>query len=215
MLSERKCGCVFNHNGNYTRDVHKVRFPFASKPFVAWRGCVYVIVVTSHDAFSTGTSRVFRVASVQRLKVEALIPAPTNCEMHSVMKFLNAQSTATDTRTQSKAHGVSIDISAAVPWWRRWVSGPDHHRWWNVGGTHYPKTQAAVNALSQSIFLQDEIQTDIVGAESDAHRLRLVSIPGRRLLRHRDASWSHRITNVSFPKVNTLEITQHSLYLFQ
>ena len=38
---------------------------------------------------------------------------------------------ATDTRTQSKAHGVSIDISAVVPWWWWQVSGPDHHRWWN------------------------------------------------------------------------------------
>ena len=54
---------------------------------------------------------------------------------------------ATDTRTQSKVHGVSIDISAVVPWWRRQITGLDHHRWWNVGCTHYPRNQAAVNDL--------------------------------------------------------------------
>ena len=66
--------------------------------------------------------------------------------------------------------GVSINISAVVPWWQWWVCGPDHHRWWNVGCTHYPRNQAAVNPLvSQWISLQDKIQADIVGAESDVH----------------------------------------------
>ena len=46
--------------------------------------------------------------------MEALIPAPADCEVQSVIKFLNSQGIATDTRIQSKAHGVSIDISAAV-----------------------------------------------------------------------------------------------------
>ena len=36
--------------------------------------------------------------------------------------------------------------------------------------THYPRNQAAVNALtSQWISLQDEIQVDYAGAESDMH----------------------------------------------
>ena len=66
---------------------------------------------------------------------------------------------ATDIRTQRKAHGVSIDISVPVPWWRRRVSRSDHHRWCHVDCAHYPRNQAAVNALaSQWIFLQDEIQ---------------------------------------------------------
>ena len=51
-------------------------------------------VMTSHDACTSGTSRVLTVASLQRLKIEALIPAPANCKMQSVIKFLHAQSIA-------------------------------------------------------------------------------------------------------------------------
>ena len=43
---------------------------------------------------SSGTSLVLRVASLQRLKMDALIPAPADCEVRSVIKFLNAQSIA-------------------------------------------------------------------------------------------------------------------------
>ena len=50
--------------------------------------------MTSLDACTRGTSRVLTVASLQRLKTEALIPAPADCEVQSVTKFLNAQSTA-------------------------------------------------------------------------------------------------------------------------
>ena len=53
--------------------------------------------------------------------------------------------------------------SVAVPWWQR-VSGSDHHRWWNVGCTHYPGNQAAINAMaSQWISLQDEIRANFFG----------------------------------------------------
>ena len=38
-------------------------------------------VTTSHDASTTWTSRVLTVASLQRLKMEALIPAPADCEV--------------------------------------------------------------------------------------------------------------------------------------
>ena len=45
--------------------------------------------MTSHDAWTSGTYRVLTVASLQRLKVEALIPDPADCEVWSVIKFLN------------------------------------------------------------------------------------------------------------------------------
>ena len=48
----------------------------------------------SHDACTSGTSRVLTVASLQRLKMEALIRAPADCEVLSVIKFFNAQSIA-------------------------------------------------------------------------------------------------------------------------
>ena len=51
-------------------------------------------VKTSHDACTSGTSRVLTVASLQRLKMKALIPAPSDCEVWSVIKFLNTQNIA-------------------------------------------------------------------------------------------------------------------------
>ena len=48
--------------------------------------------MTSHDACTSGTSRVLTVASLQRLKMEAVIPAPSDCGLRSVIEFLNAQS---------------------------------------------------------------------------------------------------------------------------
>ena len=46
------------------------------------------------DASTSGTSRVLTVASLQRLKMEGLIPAPAGCEVWSVIKFLNSESIA-------------------------------------------------------------------------------------------------------------------------
>ena len=51
--------------------------------------------MTSNDACSSETSRVLKVESLQRFKMEALIPTPADCEMQSVVKFLKAQSIAT------------------------------------------------------------------------------------------------------------------------
>ena len=48
----------------------------------------------SHDAYTSGTSLVLKVASLQRLKTETRIPTLPDCEMRSVIKFLNAQSIA-------------------------------------------------------------------------------------------------------------------------
>ena len=47
-------------------------------------------VMTSDDACTSGTSLVFTVTSLQRLKTEALIPAPADYEVRSVIKFLIA-----------------------------------------------------------------------------------------------------------------------------
>ena len=48
--------------------------------------------MTLHDACSSGTFRVLTVASLQQLKMEVLIPEPADCEVWSVITFLNAQS---------------------------------------------------------------------------------------------------------------------------
>ena len=51
-------------------------------------------VMTPHCACTSVTSRVLTVTSLQRFKVEALIPAPADGDVRSVMKFLNAGSIA-------------------------------------------------------------------------------------------------------------------------
>ena len=46
--------------------------------------------MASHDACTSRTSQVLTGASLQQLKMEALIPAPADCEVKYVIKFLNA-----------------------------------------------------------------------------------------------------------------------------
>ena len=82
-------------------------------------------VMTSHDACTSGTSRVLTVAWLQRLKMEALIPAPGDCEVESVIKFLNAQSIAPieihRQLCQVYGHiwlnGQHISCSSSAGWW--------------------------------------------------------------------------------------------------
>ena len=52
-------------------------------------------VMTSHDACTSGTSRLLTVPSLQQLKMEALIPAPTDCEVRSKFIVSCARSMAT------------------------------------------------------------------------------------------------------------------------
>ena len=61
--------------------------------------------MTSHDACTSGTSRVLTVASLQRLKIEAPTAVPTDCEreVQSMITFLNAQ------------HNPDRHLSSAVP----------------------------------------------------------------------------------------------------
>ena len=49
-------------------------------------------VMASHDACTSGTSQVLTLVSLQRFKMEALIPVATDCEVWSVIKIFNAQS---------------------------------------------------------------------------------------------------------------------------
>ena len=58
------------------------------------RLCVRDRVMTSHDVCTSGTSRVLTAPSLQRLKMELLIPAPADCEVGPVIQFLNAHSIA-------------------------------------------------------------------------------------------------------------------------
>ena len=71
-------GCSGNQAGQHTAS--------STRPHVCDR------VMMSHDACTSGTSTVLTVTSLERLKMEALIPAPADCEVRSIIKCLNAQS---------------------------------------------------------------------------------------------------------------------------
>ena len=49
-------------------------------------------VMTSHEACISGIFRVLTVAFVATVVDETLIPVPTDCEVRSLIKFLNAGS---------------------------------------------------------------------------------------------------------------------------
>ncbi|KAJ4443640.1 hypothetical protein ANN_05314 [Periplaneta americana] len=51
-------------------------------------------VMSWHGTCTSGTSRVLSVASLHWLKMDAPIPAPAECEVWSIIKFLNAQGIA-------------------------------------------------------------------------------------------------------------------------
>ena len=77
--------------------------------------------IMSHDTYTSENSRVLTVASLQGLKMEALIPAPADYEMLSVIKFLNAQSIASiEIHRQLcqvySLHGSTVNTSPAGVW---------------------------------------------------------------------------------------------------
>ena len=80
-----------------TRGIHKVSFPLIPQllnHLLREATGVRDREMKSLDACTSGTSRVLTVVSLQRLKMEALIPPPADREVRPVIKFLNAQSIA-------------------------------------------------------------------------------------------------------------------------
>ena len=55
--------------------------PTASEPFIALSDCMYVHNRVIDDACASETSIVLTAASLQYFKMEALIPAPADCEV--------------------------------------------------------------------------------------------------------------------------------------
>ena len=82
-----------------------------------------------HEACTTGTSLGLTVASLQRLKMQALISAPADCEVRSVMKFLNAQSIALIEihRQLCQVYGPNVMSKQMVHrWCRQFTAGQQH-----------------------------------------------------------------------------------------
>jgi hypothetical protein len=132
--------------------------PTASKPYIARSDC----------ACTNGTSCVLTVAALQLLKMEALIPAPADCEVRSVIKFLNAQSIAF-TITELSSH---FPLLVA----RNWHGAP----------------------------VVKEIVSP-VGAEATDTRTQWFQSQAVDFYDRVYRSWSHGMTNVSFPVANMLK----------
>ena len=78
-------------------------------------------VLTSHDACTSGISWVLTEASLQQLKLEALIPAPVDCQSRSLIKFLNAQSIL-----QIENHRQLFQVYEPNVWASRWCVDGAH-----------------------------------------------------------------------------------------
>ena len=135
---------------------------------------------TSHDACTSGTSRVLTVASLQRLKMDVLIPASADCDMRSVIVFDCTEHSA-DRNSSSAArsmatHGSAVNTSPAGV---------------RLGGVSHPPYSPKFAPSDFHIFLHlKEIPVRSATAFSKWQKggdecQTVVPIPDGRLLRHR------------------------------
>ena len=75
--------------------------------------CFYAALVMTYDACTSENSRALTVASLQRLKMETVIPAPADCQVRPVIKFSNAQSIVSCARSMT-SHGSTVNTSPAA-----------------------------------------------------------------------------------------------------
>ena len=133
-------------------------------------------VLTSHVACTSGTSRVLTVASLQRLMMEALVPAPADCEVRSMTKFLNAQIIATIKihRQQCQVYDHTRTTVNRSPGRCLIIIHPDHGQ--EVGPVISILSYTSGNScpFSISVFRMTEVEMSVT----------VVPIPDCRVLRH-------------------------------
>ena len=145
--------------------------------------------MTLHDACTSATSRILTVASLQRLAMEALIPAPVDCEVRSMIRFLNAKTIASCTRSMDTQASRSTHI---LQEFSRDVLN------------HDPPYSPDLVPSDFHLFLQ--LRKFLSGQRQrfQNDRPRWVS----QVADFYDAgykSWSHCMTNVSIPEMNMLK----------
>ena len=87
-----------------TRGVHKVSFPLV--PQLLNHLLREATACTSHDACNSRTSHVLTIASLQRLKMEALIPTPADREVWSAIKVFEIKEHSADLNPSSAVSGL-------------------------------------------------------------------------------------------------------------
>ena len=128
-----------------------------------------------------GTFRVLTVASLQWLQMKALIPAPADYEVRSVIKFLNCTEHSADRNSSSTVPGL----------WPHTARRSTHHlldfRWEVFNHPPYSPDLAPSDfhvSLHLKKFLSGYRQRFQNDREAEM-RITVDPIPGGRLLRHR------------------------------
>ena len=156
--------------------------------------------MTSYDTNTSGTSPVLTVASLQRLKMEAHIPASADCDVQSVIKSLNAQSIALiKIRQLCQVYG------------HTWLDG-QHISCRSSAGRCLIIIHPIVRTshLVISIFSYTSrnscpVSVSFIRMTEAEMNATVVPISGDRLLRHRIQKLSHGMTNFSISEVNMLK----------
>ena len=167
--------------------------------------------MTSHNAFTSGTSRVLTVASLQRLKVEALIPAPADCYVRSVVKSLNTQSLAP----------IEIHRQLCQVYGHTRLDG-QHISCRGSSGRYLIIRRIARTSrpvISVFSYTSRNFCPVIVSVFRMTERRRWLSqwfqSQAAEFYDSRYKSWSHGMANISISEMNILKTAQHLLYLSQ
>ena len=168
---------------------------------------------------ASGTSRVLMVASLQRLKMEDLIPAPADCEVKSVIKFWMHR--AYQLTPEHKAHCMESTLIFLQRYHDdgnelldRIITGdktcaahitPETKQ----KSLHWRHSGSPCKTKFKQITSACEVMCTVFWG-------RVVPIPGGRLLRHRITKVSPTVWQISqFRRWICWKIAQHLLYLFQ
>ena len=157
----------------------------------------------SHDAYISGISVVLTVASLQRLKLEVLIPVPTDCEVRSVIKFLNAQSHDGD-------RNASSSVPSPWPHMARRLKHLLKEFGWEVFIIHsIVRTSTPAISIFSYTSRNSNSSPDSVSVFRVTKRRRwVVIIPGGKLIRNwkkKKKKGSYGMKTVSIPEVNVLK----------
>ena len=148
----------------------------------------------SHDACTSGTSRVLTVAPLQLLKMEALIPAHADCEVWSVIEVLKSQSIALNEihRQLCQVYGhTRLDCQHLS---NRGLAGKCLFTIHSIARTSHPVI---------SIFSYTSRNSCLVGVSGGGDECDSGSNPRRQTSK----------TNVSIPEVNMLKNSSTSITL--
>ena len=177
--------------------------------------------MTSHDACTSGTTRVLTVASLQRLKMEALIPAPptVKCDLWQSFWMHRAQRPSKFIVSCARSMGLTsresrwcivgadnlqqVDNTCMM---RRTVGGHPSLRTtlWSLCGNLAPSDFHLFLHLKKFLSCQRQRFKEWRRGGDECHKE--VSNP-RQQTSTTDGykSWSNSMTNVSIPQVNMLK----------